>query len=545
VQVILRGYQQEAVEAIYTWFSRVSGNPLLVLPTAAGKSVVQAEFVRRALSEWPDQRIILVSHVKELLAQNTAKLLEQWPGAPISIYSAGMKRFERGTAIQVAGIQSVYRKSTQLGKFDLIIVDECHLIPHAGDGMYRQFFEEQHMLNPNVKIIGMTATPYRLNGGLLYQGAGKLFDGIAYEVPMNRLIEEGFLCNLISKIAVTQPDLTGVGVRGGDYIPDQLAEVMDDAELIRQAVDETVALCQGRKSWLLFCTSVKHAQHVAAEIASRGIISACIHGETPSYERFNILSDFKAGKIQALTNCNVLTTGFDAPNIDALGLMRPTKSTGLYVQMVGRGMRLSPGKPDCLVLDFGRNIERHGPVNDVKKPKPKVGGGGEPYKVCPECGWEVNIAVMICPACLYEWPKKEIPKHETKASFADILRRKMESQNMEIAVDRVEYRRHNKFNDDTSPPTLCVTYYSGINVKYSEWVCFEHDGYARTKAVAWWAERDKLGLRPFAPSNVDTACDLLNDPELKGQFREPSSIWVNVGGKYPVITKFNFQESLV
>src|SRR5882672_2913528 len=399
-EVNLRGYQREAIDGLYTWFASKEGNPLLVLPTAAGKSVIQAKFTHEAIDLYPSTRVLLVSHVKELLEQNTHKLLKIWPEAPIGIYSAGLGSRDVGYQITVAGIQSVHRRAAELGAFDLVMVDECHLIPPAGDGMYRRFMVEQRALNPKVKVIGMTATPYRLKTGRLDSGDEKLFVGVAYEVTVRRLIDEGFLSNLISKRGLVTPDLSGVGTRGGEFIPDQLNDAMDKGALTTAAADEIEKLCKDRRSWIIFCSGVEHAHHVRDEFRRRGYAAQTVTGDTPDRERADTLAKFKSGDIRVLTNCDVLTTGFDAPPIDALIMLRPTKSAGLYVQIVGRGMRLSPetGKKNCLVLDFAGNIERHGPIDQVQvrdRPGPgEPGVTGAPVKACPECQTIVPISVM-------------------------------------------------------------------------------------------------------------------------------------------------------
>lgn len=532
----LRGYQRESIDALYSWFAANTGNPLLVLPTAAGKSVIQATFVHEAISNWPRTRILLISHVKELLEQNVHKLISVWSEAPIGIYSAGLKRRDLGYQITVAGIQSVHGRALELGIFDLILVDECHLIPPSGDGMYRRFMADMKKNNPQVRIVGMTATHYRMKTGRLDQGDDALFDGIAYEVSVRRLIDEGYLCNLISKKGIVRPDLSGVGTRAGEFIPGQLEAAMDKEELTRAAVDEMLKLGADRGSWIIFCSGVDHAYHVAEEIRSRGISAATVTGETPDGERASTLAQFKGGQIRALTNCDVLTTGFDAPNIDMLVMLRPTKSTGLYVQIVGRGMRISPGKPNCLVLDFSGNIERHGPIDAIKVKKPRSGESGvegAPVKECPECQSLVPISVMQCPDCGHVFPAK--PMHEATASFADILSERFKPQIETHRVDRAEYSRHVK---EGKPDSVRVDYYCGIK-RYTEWVCFSHEGYPRMKASHWWADRKPAeGWDGVNAPDTTTFLKLYHDGGIC--IKEPTTIDVNMSTKYPEIVKYGF-----
>lgn len=529
----LRGYQREAIDGLYSWFATNDGNPLLVLPTAAGKSVIQATFVHEAVNLYPSTRVLLVSHVKELLEQNTHKLLKVWPDAPVGIYSAGLGSRDVGYQITVAGIQSVHRKAAELGAFDLVMVDECHLIPPSGDGMYRRFIADQRTLNPKVKVIGMTATPFRLKTGRLDAGEEKLFDGVAYEVTVRRLIDEGYLSNLISKRGLVTPDLSDVGTRGGEFIPGQLEAAMDKTALTAAAADEIERLCKDRRSWIIFCAGVEHAHHVRDEFRRRGYTAQTVTGETPDRERAVTLEQFKSGQIRVLTNCDVLTTGFDAPPIDALIMLRPTKSAGLYVQIVGRGMRLSPesGKKNCLVLDFAGNIERHGPIDTVKI-KDRTGGDGggapAPVKACPECQTIVPISVMTCPECGHQWAEK--PKHEATATFADILSQRYAPK--EYEVESVSYHLHQK---EGKPDSMRVSYLCGIRT-HKEWVCFSHTGYARHKAEGWWMQRRKNG----EAIPISTYEALLQIGGGKAKLRAPVKVKVSESGKYPEIVGFEF-----
>lgn len=531
--MILRPYQREAIDGLYSWFANSEGNPLLVLPTASGKSVIQATFVKEAIGHYPATRILLVSHVKELLEQNVTKLIDVWPEAPVGIYSAGLGRREVGYQITVAGIQSVHSRALELGMFDLVLVDEAHLIPPSGDGMYRKFMAAQRKISANVKIIGMTATHYRMKTGLLHEGENALFDGIAYEIGVRRLIDEGYLSHLISKNGIVKADLSGVGTRGGEFIPGQLAQAMDKEALTRAAIDEVMRLCEGRRSWLLFCTGVEHARHVAEEIRGRGITCGVVTGDTPDHERAWLLAEFKAGRLRAMTNCDVLTTGFDAPCVDALIMLRPTKSTGLYVQIVGRGMRVSPGKENCLVLDFAGNIERHGPIDEIKvRSKAKAdesSTSGAPVKECPQCQSLVPISVMICPDCGHAWAQK--PSHEATASDADILSRRFKPQIEEFKVTGVSYRLHQKVG---RPDSVRVDYQCGLH-KFSEWVFFSHTGFARTKAERWFNQRCPDPKFTALPGDTQQFLDWVNGGL---QMIAPTSIKVNLSGKYEEIVGF-------
>jgi hypothetical protein len=315
----------------------------------SGKSIVIGSFVEEVLKAWPDQRILIVTHVRELIAQNHAEMIGLWPGAPVGIYSAGLGKREAQARILFAGIQSIHRRAHEIGHTDLVLIDEAHLIPGNSSTMYRRFLDGLAHFNPALKVIGLTATPFRLDCGMLHEGKSALFTDIAYEAPVRELIDAGYLSPLVSKQPATRFDVSKVGTRAGDFIARDLAAAVDQDVITRAAVTEIIEHGQNRKSWLAFCSGVEHARHVAEEFGRRGITCRTIFGDTPKDERDAIIAAFKRGEIRALASMGVLTTGFNAPGVDLIALLRPTKSAGLYVQMVGRGTRLAPGKENCLV----------------------------------------------------------------------------------------------------------------------------------------------------------------------------------------------------
>ncbi len=477
----LRPYQQAAITSIYSYFDRKAGHPIVVIPTAGGKSLVMASFIQGVLDRWPDQRILVVTHVRELIAQNYAELIRLWSDAPAGIYSAGLGKRDLGARILFAGIQSIHKRAYDIQQCDLVLIDEAHLIPCASDTMYRRFLDTLARINPYLKVIGFTATPYRLDSGMLHEGEGALFTDIAYEVSVRDLIDAGFLCPLISKAATTRLDVAGVGSRGGEFIPSQLQAAVDKEAITRAAIDEVVAYGQDRRSWLAFCSGVEHAEHVAQEIRGRGFSCATIFGDTPKAERDRIIAAFKRGEIRALASMGVLTTGFNAPAVDLIAMLRPTKSAGLYVQMAGRGTRLAAGKDNCLVLDFAGNVARHGPIDAVNPSAPGKGDGEPPMKTCPECQSIIAIAAMECPDCGYLFPPPRV-KIEATASQLPIL---SANQPQWVTVSDISYDLHDK---PGKPPSMLVSYRCGM-VRHREWICIEHDGYARQKAVQWWRRR--------------------------------------------------------
>lgn len=540
----LRPYQRQAIDATYAWFESNSGNPLLVLPTGAGKSVIIGKMCQEILDWWPNQRIILLSHVKELLEQNFGKIMACWNRAPAGLYCAGLKQKRAHDPITVASIQSVHKKAHVLGWRDLMIIDECHLLADADTSMYRNFISMMKMINPKMKILGLSATPYRLKTGMLHEGDGAMFDDIAYEVTLKELIGGGYLCPLIGKASVTQGDFAKVHIKGGEYMMKEAEQAMDKEAITQAALNEIQRLGGERKTWLIFCTGVNHALHVRDAIRERGISSETISQETPSDDRARILREFKEGKIQAVTNVNVLTTGFDAPNIDLIGLLRPTLSPGLYTQMLGRGMRLSPetGKSNCLVLDFAGNIEKHGPITHVKPPKSRKKKDKKPERyikeglICPHCRSWCEPEATECADCGMTFERPERVKHSTEATMAEVMSDEPEIKQdapVWITVRDVTYHLHAKLD---SPRSLRVTYHCSIE-KVNEWVCLEHTGYANQKAQKWWLERSPGG---YIPQTVNEA---LRQAHL---LKRPSKIKVRrTKGKYLEVMAYDFSENYI
>lgn len=523
----LRPYQAETIAALYRWFERHDGNPLAVLPTGTGKSVVIAEFCRGAIASWPDTRILILTHVRELIAQNFAELVGLWPDAPAGIYSAGLNRRDLHAQILFAGIQSIHARAFDVQRCDLVLIDEAHLIPRASNTMYRRFLDELRRINPHLKVIGFTATPYRLDSGLLHEGDGAVFDGIAFEYPVLTAIEAGYLSPVVSKATDTKLDVTGVATRGGEFVPGQLEAAVDQEAINAAVVQEIVKAGQDRGSWLVFCAGVRHAEHIRDLVLQHGYSCGMVTGETPPPERDRVVRAFKDGKLRCLTNANVLTTGFNSPGVDLIAMLRPTKSVGLYVQIVGRGTRLAEGKDNCLVLDFAGNVSRHGPIDRVDgRKKQPAGDGDAPVKTCPDCQEIVHAAVRECPACGHEFEFKPIPL-STKASTEAILSTQQVPE--WIPVTRVDFARHEK---PGKPASLRVTYECGLQA-YSEWVCFEHGGYPRQKACSWWAKR--APGRPV-PNTVEDAL------AAAGTLPPVDAIMIRRAGQYTEIVRHRFAQ---
>ena len=494
---MLREYQQRAINQLYAWFSAGNeGNPCLVLPTGAGKSHVVAALCKDALQQWPETRILMLTHVKELIEQNAEKMRQHWPGAPMGIYSASIGKRQLGEPITFAGIQSVRTKARLIGHVDLVIIDECHLVNHKDEGGYRGLLADLAAINPALRVVGLTATPYRLGHGLITDKPA-VFDALIEPISIEELVFKGYLSTLRSKVTRAVLDTSGVHKRGGEYIESELQAAVDTDDNNIAVVREVIALAGDRKAWLFFCAGVSHAERVADTLRQHGIVAECVTGATPKAERENILRRYKAGEIRALTNANVLTTGFDYPDIDLVAMLRPTMSPGLYVQMAGRGMRVKSHTDHCLVLDFAGVVAQHGPITAVQPPKKAGDGGGEaPVKVCDTCHELCAISVSVCPACGTPFPVPEKPKLALRDD--DI----MGLQGIEMGVSSWVWRRH--VSRSSGKEMLACTYYGGLSDRpVTEYLPVLHEGYAGDKAM-----RNLLALAGYAGAHLADAANL-------------------------------------
>lgn len=455
----LRPYQQKAIDALFAYFNdNATGNPCLVLPTGAGKSHVVAAFCKTVVQTWPDQKILMLTHVKELIEQNAEKMRQHWPNAPLGIYSAGLKQ-KNISSITFGGIQSLRTKATALGHVDLILIDECHLVGHKAEGGYRELIADLTLINPALRVIGLTATPFRLGHGYIHEGDGVIFTHLIEPVLIEDLIYDGYLAPLRSKPTAVKLLTDGVHKRGGDYIESELQAAVDTAPLNTGVVEEILHCAYGRKSWLVFCAGIEHAQHITDELLQRDIKAACVTGKTPAGERAAILQRFKAGDLQAVVNVSVLTTGFDAPNIDLIAMLRPTESPALYMQMAGRGLRLKDHCADCLVLDFAGNVSRHGPVTAVGAPdQPKT---GEPKtKDCPDCEEILARNAMICHCCGLEFEPPEPEVIEKKEADLRLRDDDIMGGMMTLNVSEVVWAVHT--SKTTGIQMLKARFYGGL-----------------------------------------------------------------------------------
>lgn len=555
--ITLRPYQARCKTAFYDYYERGNGkNGLIVVPTAGGKSLIIGGLATEIVQKWNSQRILILSHVQELIEQNASKVMLCWSNAPAGVYSAGLGKRHAHHPIITASIQSVYKKSFLLGHRDLVFIDEAHLLQPGMMGMYGKLLSELMEINPRLKVCGFTATDYRADSGALTGGEDALFNDVIIEISIQELLEEGYLTPPIGKGQLIQADMKGVKIDSGtqDFNMQQMAARFGTDEFIKAALDNDMPFLEGRKSIAIFCPTVEIAERVADELTARGIACESLDGEMSKDIRRDKLERFRNYQLRALASVGVITTGTDIPNIDCLILWRAMAGSGLYKQIFGRGFRVmyTAGydletregrlnaikfgpKPNFLILDHGGNLERHGAITHVSRPEPRE--KGERRKIIPS-------KVRICEACRTAWPlevticglcetvlvnaRDATASLSVEASDAEVMGTPFSRG--EIAqwfnVDEVRYSRHQKAG---KPDSLKVTYYCGI-LQFNEWIAIEAK-LANTKK--WW------GARTMAPY-PETVMDAL---KVTKTLKAPLRVQVWKRKEFYEVLRYEFTEN--
>lgn len=531
-----RWFQVEAVNSVFEYLeNNPIGNPVLALPTGTGKSFCLAMIVKKVLEEWSDRRVIMLTHVRTLISQNAEKLLDIWPTAPLGIHSAGLNERSVVQPILYAGVQSVYsymKKSEKeetsippqyrhFGWRDLVLIDEAHMLSPEDETMYQYVLGKLKEINPYLRVIGLTATPYRMKNGLITDGG--IFTDICYNLTdmnsFNRLIEEGYLCRLLPRPTDTIIDVSQVKLVGGEFNYKQVEEIVD--KVTYAAVQETIAYGEGRNCWMAFASGIDNSENIAAMFQSFGVDALAVHSKLKPEVNAERMEAHKAGELKCIVSNNMITTGYDCPQVDLIAMLRPTMSVPYHVQMAGRGTRVHPSKSDTLFLDFAKNVLRLGPINDPLIPKKSVKGkgGAAPVWICPSCGFYNHSSARLCDIC----GEKHVfaQKLFASAGTEDVIR----SGEPEIKTFPVKTVMYNKHVKPGSPPMIRVDYMCGLRM-YTEFIGFEHSKFIRNKAEQWWMERHE----DDPPLTTDAALKKLSG------LRMPRYLTVHVNKKpYPEI----------
>lgn len=349
--ISLRNYQANAIDKIVEAFKKGVGKQLIICPTGSGKTIIMA-----ALAKQLGKRTLLLAHREELITQAEEKFKLVWPEADCGICMADQN--DPNKQVVFGSVQSCSRdrrlQQLKENDFELLLIDEAH---HGNSPSYQRIIRELGFAGASKSklMVGVTATPMRSDNKEL----GDVFEEIPYSLSIGTLIKAGYLSPLVGRRVLTRTSLEGIHTRAGDFAIGELSEAVNTPERNKSIVETYRKYAPNRKG-IAFCCDVQHCKDLAEALRDAQIPAKAIYGDMDPFERKNALQELKTGEIQVATSCGVLTEGFDEPTISCVTMARPTKFQGLYIQCVGRGLRLHPSKSDCLVLDFadeGHNLE--------------------------------------------------------------------------------------------------------------------------------------------------------------------------------------------
>lgn len=550
-----RWYQQEACDAFWQFVETnhdASRNPVLVLPTGTGKSVIIAYIIQHAVKTWDNIRVLMLTHVGELVKQNADKLSSIWPEADIGICSATLVHKDTENSIIFGNVQSVApllkRDANAFGMRNLIVIDECHMLSEDENSQYRQVIAALKKLRPQMRVLGLSATPYRMKGGYLTEQKNAVFTDIVYDLnsQFERLIKEGYLAPVTTLKTKPHVDLTGVGTRAGDYKLDELQKACGDDAMLKNSLVEVVKRSSGRRAWIVFIAGIENCNKCAQLLREMSVSAYAVNSSFSAEENATKIEAFRKGEIRCLISADQLTTGFDVPQVDLIAMLRPTKSPGLYVQMIGRGLRPAEGKKDCLVLDFARNIERLGPINNpfirARTEKKASSKQQAPVRSCPGCQAYIPVQATVCPHC-----GQKIERNlELELKAGVLIERTFGHQpkpGRKIAtVISVDYTEYKSVSGNVSFCAVYTCIVGGKKRTIKKWLAFNQKktsiGYL--EATKTWKE---LSCYPYklVPLSVEEA--MKRTSELKtplGLEFIPRNFYF--GSKFDEVTEFLFTE---
>lgn len=481
---MLRDYQQKAIDLTIDYLQTRGGNPCIVMPTGSGKSWVIAGLIKK----WSGLRILVLTHSKELIQQDSEKIKILYPECQLGIYSEGLS-LKQIREVTVGSIQSLYKKAKLLGIINYLIVDEAHKINHVSHGMYRDIINDLTELNPELRVIGLTATPYRTGHGLITDKPA-IFDDLIEPTSIQELINLGWLAPLRNKFMDAQMDTKNIKTSKGDFVEKEMDATFNTKPINDQIVEEIEAKADLRLHWLIFCISIGHAEAIAKTFREKLYAAEAVHSKSP--DRDEIIERFKSGQTEILCNVDILSTGFDFPDIDLIAFLRPTMSPGLYMQQAGRGMRVKSHVKDCLIFDFAGNVTRHGPVTN---PDVKLACK---TKVCAHCKEIVSMLLQFCPNCnndlreidglreIYKTgvAKKEVSEPILKAEeCAPITAEEIVDIMTGTKSVPVRFWNWQEYISKSGKDMLKVVYFTTEGT-VSEYLCIYHDGYPGMKGRA-------------------------------------------------------------
>lgn len=505
----LRPYQSQAIDKMEALVQEGVRAPLIVAPTGAGKTVIGAEIIRRNASK----SILFLAPRRELIHQTCRKLDDV--GVQYGVILAGDRRSNQYAHVQVASVDTLISRVLRQQKmkalsFDIIIIDEAHV----GLTDTRQRLLD---LWPGATIIGLTATPCRSDGKAL----GRVYDELIEVTTVAELVEQGFLCPA-RYFSVSEPDLKRVRTTAGDYNQHDLDDVMNRPKLVGDIVEHWMRHAADRRT-VVFATSITHSAALAAEFVANGVTAEHVDANSPQVLREAIFRRFSNGETQVLTNCTLASIGFDLPDLNCVVFARPTKSLGLYIQMLGRGLRPAPGKLDCLVLDHAGNVHRHGFATDPRywtlhgkyaedlekkqRAKKEKEDNGETAITCKQCKC-VYEGGAVCPACGWSPPPKIKPISTEDGALVEVTRSRLPNKNTMTRDERMHFFLELSGYAQMKgwKPGWAAYQYKERFGEWPEWAwkthVEQHGGMEPSLTTARWVQSKMIAKRKAAGRNI-------------------------------------------
>lgn len=544
----LRPHQIRALDDLWTAL-QCETSVLLEAPCAFGKTIVLSKIIQRLLRENPGFRVLVLVDREVLATQTQDKLLAIAPELTLDVgivCASVAKTKDPHKRVTIASRQSLVGMLNRFEPVHLTVVDECHLMAICKEGQseppdqFGKIIQTLREYRPTMRLLGVTATPYRLNDGHIYgdknaPGCLPYWSQVHHRCTVSELQSEGYLVPLTGKTVTPQQwkdDIQNVGTVAGEYNLGRLSDLMERGIYIQAAVDAWQQHASDRKKTLAFCVTIQHAEKLAAAFNAAGIPSLAIHSELDDLEAYAHMQALKDGTAKVFCSVAKLTTGLDVVDIDCILMARATKSTALYKQKLGRGQRTAPGKTDCLVIDLVGNNHEHGTDLDRLKVRWNRGGGkaGEASsKECPDCAADLHLAIRVCPECGYEYPRNEKEAEAPEMIDAEYgIQPPEEMQVLEMFMTKHMSKQTGK---NLLKIRLEMKNQFGSMVTGYLWLCFPEDGYsgyAVEKGKKLWYV---LSGSDRYPASVAEA---LSD-DWRSEIVTPSTAIVDVSGKWPEV----------
>lgn len=541
----LRPYQQDCLDATLNDL-RTNPNVLIQAATGAGKTIFFSALIRHCMEQY-QMRIGVVAHREQLVRQAADKLLKVWPeGAPhVGLACASVSsNIELERPVVIGSPQTLANRIGDMPPLHMLIVDECHRLPP--ENVQSQYGDLIHSLRnyyPEMRLVGVTATPFRLQHGYIYgtqcrRSERNWFGKLTYNISIATLQEQGFLVPYRA-LQAHAPDLSKVKKTAGEYSLSDLGKEMSGALHVGSAVKAVQEYAADRQHIVVFAVTIEHARALRDAFRAAGYTAACVHSKQPQAKRLAILDDFDHGRLHVVCNVGILTEGWDCTSVDCMVMCRPTLSPALYVQMVGRGLRLHEGKKDCLLLDLSGNWIQHGDPNEPlvdwregrKSQKPVLPNEEQaPGMECPTCHTLVKAAAITCPWCgaeLKVLQNERLQMTECVAPPPPVFG-VQEARVLDWNIAPFTSRAGNYM---LKLSLSCAIEGKAFPVNVNHFMDIEGQGSARGQFKALVDMRFFIG-HDNVPQTVDEAMDRVEELHI------PDTVWIEKNGQYYNIKKW-------